>query len=360
VDASTTRRFGGTGLGLAISKRLAELMGGTVWVESPGLGLGSTFHFTILVQPASPDAQIRQPPLSLPAAIPASNPPRATLDPEMGRRHPLRILVVEDNLVNRKLVVTVLAKLGYPSDTVVNGLQAVQAVERQVYDVVLMDIQMPEMDGLEATRLICQRFPPGHRPRIVALTANAMQADRDVCLAVGMDDYLSKPLQIDQLIDSLQRSTARSTGPLPVLSPAPPPIPAPAQSPQVLNDSPLDVSEHLSLAALDQLRDTTDTAFMADLMSDFLVEAGRLLEQMRTASASSSFDDFQRAAHTLKSNSAILGALRLSQIAKELEDSGRAKTLDASAQAKLTAALTEFKLLQQILATTASVYPKNN
>ena len=117
------------------------------------------------------------------------------MDPELGKRHPLRILLAEDNVVNQKLAVRLLEKMGYRADVVGNGLEAIEALERQPYDVVLTDVQMPEMDGLEATRRIVERWPAEERPWIVAMTAEAMAGDRERCLEAGMNDYVTKPIR---------------------------------------------------------------------------------------------------------------------------------------------------------------------
>ena len=127
------------------------------------------------------------------------------MDPKMAEGHPLRILLAEDNAVNQKLAIKLLSQMGYRADIAGNGLEAIEAIERQKYDVVLMDVQMPEMDGLEASRQICARWPRGVRPRIVAMTANAMQGDRERCLEAGMDDYVSKPVRVGELISALDR-----------------------------------------------------------------------------------------------------------------------------------------------------------
>ncbi len=130
-------------------------------------------------------------------------------DPELAARHPLRILLAEDNLVNQKLALRLLEQMGYRADLASNGVEALQSVERQTYDVVLMDVQMPEMDGLEASRRITATRKPNERPRIIAMTANAMQGDREMCLDAGMDDYIAKPIRVDLLMDALKNVPQR-------------------------------------------------------------------------------------------------------------------------------------------------------
>jgi len=188
AEAGTARQYGGTGLGLAISRTLAELMGGGMTAESAGPGRGSCFRFSILAPAAE-----------LPAEGPA---PAVAASPDMARRHPLRILLAEDNVVNQKLALRLLGQLGYAPDLAVNGAEAVRAVMSQPYDLVLMDLQMPEMDGLEATRRITEQLGAA-KPRIVAMTAGAMQADRDAAAAAGMVGYVTKPVRVAELVQAL-------------------------------------------------------------------------------------------------------------------------------------------------------------
>jgi CheY-like chemotaxis protein len=193
AEEGTTRQYGGTGLGLVISKTLAGLMGGDMSAESEGPGLGSTFRF-----------HIQAPACEAPAS---GRPPAARPDPGLATRHPLRLLLAEDNPVNQKLALRLLQQMGYRADVAANGLEALEAVQRENYELVLMDVQMPEMDGIEAARRLGTR--PG-RPRIVAMTANAMQGDREACLAAGMDDYLTKPIRVDELQRVLLQTPSRA------------------------------------------------------------------------------------------------------------------------------------------------------
>ncbi|HEY3336359.1 MAG TPA: response regulator [Candidatus Limnocylindrales bacterium] len=220
ADASVARKYGGTGLGLAISRRLAELMDGSLVAESSGIpGEGSTFRLTIRVDAVATDAagaaagagsgvgpagapSAGSPPPGTSSAQPAGGPIRAATDAETAARNPLRILLAEDNAVNQKLALRLLERMGYRADVVEDGRAAIEAVIGGAYDVVLMDVQMPEVDGLEATRRIRARLPD-RALRIVAMTANAMEGDREACLAAGMDDYVSKPIRPDELAAAL-------------------------------------------------------------------------------------------------------------------------------------------------------------
>ena len=193
ADASIARRYGGTGLGLAISRRLAELMDGTLTASSNGVpGEGSRFELRFVASAA-------------PAAAVDEARRRDAVGAAVGlplRDRSLRVLLAEDNPMNQKLALRLLAKMGVDADLAHDGNQAVAAITSTRYDIVLMDVQMPDLDGLEATRRI-RSASLAHRPWIIAMTANAMEGDREACLAAGMDDYLSKPIRPAELTAAL-------------------------------------------------------------------------------------------------------------------------------------------------------------
>jgi len=282
VDASTTRTYGGTGLGLAISRELTEMMGGRMWAESEE-GKGSTFHFTIIAEAAS-------------VALPQER--EARFETNLGDRLPMSILLAEDNPVNQRVGIHLLTQMGYRADVAADGREAIDALRTRSYDLILMDVQMPEMDGLEATRQIRQEWPSGG-PRIIAMTANAMRDDREKCLAAGMDDYISKPVNIIQLQSVLERHGTERR---------------------------IEAKPRLDQSVLDELRSLQEPGgsdLIDELIKLYLDDLPNRVEGIRNAIAIKDSPGLRREAHRLKGSSQQMGAARLAAFCFELENLGR-------------------------------------
>jgi len=432
VDSSTTRLYGGTGLGLVISKRIAEMMGGTMRVDSTE-GKGSTFYFSIKSEAAPSltkvyskdfarhlkgksvlvvddnfnnrrilDLQLKswgmiattvefpldalkilernetfdlaildyQMPqmdgitlarairdieknITMPIIILTSlgrkeeestlrelniskylykptkqtilfesilsifgllqflevkKEPRHELDSTLGSKHPFKILLAEDNLVNQKVAVKIFEKLGYRIDLAGNGLEVLEAIESISYDVIFMDVHMPEMDGLDASRQINKKYGQENRPKIIAMTANAMQGDREECLAAGMDDYISKPVRLEALQEILEKWSIR--------------IKSETKSLRYLLGHEKIVTDFIDenkISFLEDLSTEDDLRFFIEILDFYLADTPKLIEQINESSKNKNSFDLLFASHKLKGGSVNLGLEKITKLASDLE-----------------------------------------
>ncbi len=271
------------------------------------------------------------------------------IDRHMGQRHPLRLLLAEDNVINQKVALRLLEKLGYYADIANNGLEVVQALQEQTYDVILMDVQMPEMDGIEATQLIRTQW--SEQPHIIAMTAHAMQGNREWMLQAGMNDYVSKPVRIENLVGALERVpsplSAIKTAPEPQQEQEPPqtPQPKPPQASMPPTQSPVNLDELERFIAMMGGDDLSK-----DLIELYVEDAQRLIMSIRESFERRDVMLLTRSAHSLKSSSAQLGAMNLAGYCRDIEllgqttDQGTTQIADLIAQAEI-----EYARVQDIL-----------
>jgi signal transduction histidine kinase/DNA-binding response OmpR family regulator len=305
ADSSTTRKYGGTGLGLTISARLASMMGGRIWLESE-IGRGSRFCFLVRM-----------------AVLEKTTPPTFNtvlpLEPT-SRSRAFRILLAEDNRVNQAVASRLLAKLGHTPVIANNGREAIDLLQQESFDLVLMDIQMPEMDGILATKSIREREKSthGHIP-IIAMTAHAMKGDRARCIAAGMDGYVTKPINLEEVTAAI--------------------LTALHITPEGDNDTSLDKRNGKMLERSEVLWDMSrtleqlggDETLLQEVMEIFLDQAPKHLAALRLAVAQGQAETVETTAHTLKGELGYLGIPEISQRASEIEEIGRSKDVSRAA-----------------------------
>ena len=298
ADSSTSNKYGGTGLGLSICKQLAELMGGEIGFDSEA-NVGSTFWFTVRLRPlksptleASGVENIAKPSVSI--AAPAASPAVSTDDGSRVKPNSLRVLLVEDNAVNQMLATAILEKAGHSVDLATDGIEGVESVRNNLYDVVLMDIQMPNMDGLEATRRIRAMDDPNKaNVYIVAITANALLGDRETCISTGMNDYLPKPIDQKRLLAALE--LVRSDTPS---NPEP-------------DDAGEDIAAVINEAEFRNLEETVGSEAVANMVAISLASAPATMALIQAANAEGDLAKMNREAHDMGSNFGNFGAVRL-------------------------------------------------
>jgi CheY-like chemotaxis protein/HPt (histidine-containing phosphotransfer) domain-containing protein len=263
-------------------------------------------------------------------------------DAQMGDRHPLRILLAEDHVVNQKVMKLMLERLGYRADIVANGLEALQSFKRRDYDVVLMDIQMPEMNGIEATQSLRTELPPERQPRIIALTANALGGEREEYISAGMDDYLSKPVNVVSMRAALEKCM-----PLEINQKMMESDPMPESFTSSAPSAPVPASGSIDIPTLKEYfpYEGEDLRMVIDLSEEFLADAEGRLRQLKTSFEQGDAGAVGKTAHALKGASLTFGAKAFSALCQDLEQMGKSGELSGVAE-KLAEAQAEYARVQ--------------
>ncbi|MEE3717773.1 PAS domain S-box protein [Tumidithrix elongata RA019] len=351
VDASITRQYGGTGLGLAICAQLVEMMGGRIWVVSHGCiegnpplkwkkevwenesmgkvrnDRGATFYFTIYGASLASQVDESQIVQSLERKEAQTQIPLGEIQKqELARQNPLQILLAEDNPTNQKLTILMLEKLGYYPDVVSDGCAVIEALDRKIYDLILMDIQMPKMDGLSTTQYIRQSKTNYQSLYIIALTANATRGDREQCLNVGMNDYISKPITLKNLATAFRKFQDLTMGKIVTTSPENPNAPYNQLETKSisteLNPTEQNKTAVINVKALEAIRNMSDDETVVEMIDIYLDDSQQLVTQIvlfTDLSNSPNLTKLSHAAHTLKAISASIGAIRLAELCKTVE-----------------------------------------
>jgi signal transduction histidine kinase/FixJ family two-component response regulator/HPt (histidine-containing phosphotransfer) domain-containing protein len=339
VDTSITRKYGGTGLGLIISQQLTQLMGGHLWAESQGsvvgdpprqwqslfstllqdlptfsaAGPGSTFYFTIT---ADAKFDVDAVPVS---TLKSDSPPVMVSDLVTFGKPP--VLLVEDNPVNQTVAQFMLKQLGYEFKIANNGAEAIEILRQTEYPLVLMDIEMPIMDGISATQAIRQEWATPDQPYIIAVTAYAMTGDRERCLNAGMQDYLTKPLRIQNLQTALQQgenSLSLKQAPLQ------------QESPPLVQETVMILDQSVLNGFFEMAGPEVAVALMRELLDAYSEDVPQRLVDIETAIAQSNPEALRCAAHALRSSSINLGAVEVGQRCRELEQMGKSGTTEGA------------------------------